>query len=159
LKLGRVDGALEAFGRAGAIDKDHPLLWLLQRVAPRDIAQTDEPLRAFERAVCEALCSLERPQEALETFDRPLISNPNIAAYWWGRGAALLELGRVDGALEAFGGARTIDPDREPPWLLQRVARRDVARTGEPLRAFERAIREALADFWTCGRHNRKQFT
>ncbi len=58
-----------------------------------------------------ALLDLQRPDEALESFDRALKINPDYALALHGRGNTLRQLQRYEDALESYGRALEIKPD------------------------------------------------
>lgn len=58
-----------------------------------------------------ALLTLQRPEEALRSFDAARAGNPQDAAIMSNRGAALLALSRPHDALLSCQDALAIDPD------------------------------------------------
>lgn len=96
---------------------------------------------------------------ALKAFEKATELDSDNYNAWFGKGAALLKLGRFEEALKTYEKAIELKPDSAFAWNNKGVSLRRVKRFEESLKAFEKAI-ELKPDYfvaWSnkCGAHIR----
>ena len=117
--LKRTDEALKCWEQAVALDVKNAAAWQelgtmlrstghLERalVAFRKVAETGKATARLRGSEARVLRELGRPQESLAVLDQALISEPENPDLWRERTWTLLELERVEDALESVGRAR-----------------------------------------------------
>jgi|WetSurMetagenome_2_1015567.scaffolds.fasta_scaffold104046_2 Flp pilus assembly protein TadD len=81
-----------------------------------------------------------RHSEAVESFDRHVLLNPNDADVWNLRGLALAAQNRFADALESFGKAVSIDQRHPDAWYNQGMVLCALERYEEAVWSFEKAL-------------------
>ncbi len=99
-KLGRYEGALEAFSKSIELNPEHALAW-------------------FNKGL--VLGNLGRYEGALEAFSKSIELNPEHALTWLCKGATLVDIERYEDALEALSKAVELNPKDARTWLLKGV--------------------------------------
>jgi tetratricopeptide (TPR) repeat protein len=154
-RLGRHEEAADAFARATAIAPDEPTLHDHLGTALSRLERNDEALEAFSRAVeispdvasyhyCRGLVleALERHEEAFEEFLCAAELEPD-SRHQGARALALLQLGRVEEALDAVRSALDLDPNAAYLHLLRGMA---LDRAGHEEAAIEAYARASALD-------------
>ena len=69
-------------------------------------------------------CAVElgRHEEAVASYDRALVLNPNLAAAWSNRGIALGNLGRHEEAVASYDRALDLNPNYAEAWVNRGIA-------------------------------------
>ncbi|NYT06378.1 MAG: tetratricopeptide repeat protein [Methanomicrobiales archaeon] len=138
--LGRQhDRAIALYEEALVLDPACDMAWSLKGLVLGDLGSHAEALECFSRAyalhpskaharhLAEALCSLDRHEEAISRFDEALHCDPADPELWIGKGRAYCGTGRFDQAVRCFEQARELDPDDPRPARLARAARERAA--------------------------------
>jgi len=86
------------------------------------------------------LDSLERYDEALESFDKAIEIEPNNILTWGGRGATLGILGRYNEALESYDKVIEIDPNMALAWSSRGMVLVALKRWSKALISYNKAI-------------------
>ena len=98
----------------------------------------------------EDLANANRPEEALEYFDKAIQVLPSNDFAWGDRGLILDKLGRVEEALESFSRAIAIDSSNPITWHNKGLTLIKSKRLEEAIECFDRAIEnnEKYAKAW-----------
>ena len=98
-----------------------------------------------------ALGSLERYEEAVESFECALEFNPDDPTTWNNRGTSLGSLERYEEAVESFERALELKPDLTKAWTNRGNALDELGRYDEAVESFERALelKPDLTEAWT----------
>lgn len=98
----------------------------------------------------EDLANGNRPEEALEYFDKAIQILPNNDFAWGDKGLILDKLGRSDEALESFSRAIEIDSTNPITWHNKGLTLIKLKRLEEAIECFDRAIEynEKYAKAW-----------
>jgi tetratricopeptide (TPR) repeat protein len=84
---------------------------------------------------------LDRPEDALDAFDKALDLNPQYVLAHNGRGNALTDLGRPEDALDAYDQALDLNPELALAWFNRGILLSDILdRPVEARRSFLRAL-------------------
>ena len=86
------------------------------------------------------LQSLDRLDEAVASYDRALVLQPDYAAALINRGLALEALERFAEALESYDRALAIEPDFAVAWVNRGNALQGLFRLAEALESYDRAL-------------------
>jgi len=167
--MGDFDAAEAALRKVIQLEPDDADAWLNLGNAERGRGQFDEAAKAFAKAsklapknptaaLNQALLMKELAQtdKALVLFDRLLARYPDHAAAHSGRGACLLEMGRISEAADAHAKAVKYAPDNEkffinmrdacsrliPAWHLPMLA--DEARNAAYQQTMDKHVREGM---------------
>jgi tetratricopeptide (TPR) repeat protein len=140
LSRGNVEGALNGFREAAALDADFAEAWnnsglVLQMLGRfvEAVADFDQAL-AIRTAYAEALTNRGRVHQALgdatsalADFDRALacVTGPFAASIRHNRGALKQDMGDLDGALADYDEALRIDPNHSSTYVNRGAARKD----------------------------------
>ena len=87
-----------------------------------------------------ALLDLNRPEEALGSYERAIALNPEVALAHNNRGNVLLGLKRPEEALASYNKAIALKPDFAEAYTSRGVALRDLKRLEEALASYDKAI-------------------
>ncbi|HEV2192139.1 MAG TPA: tetratricopeptide repeat protein [Nitrosopumilaceae archaeon] len=98
----------------------------------------------------EDLANGNRPEEALEYFDKAIQILPNNDFAWGDKGLILDKLGRTDEALESFSHAIAIDSTNSITWHNKGLTLIKLKRLEEAIECFDSAIEnnEKYAKAW-----------
>lgn len=77
---------------------------------------------------------------ALESFDKAIAINPDLATTWNYRGNALLSLDRYTEAIDSFDKAIAIKPDYASPWYNRGNALMELGRYAEAVLSFTKVL-------------------
>jgi predicted O-linked N-acetylglucosamine transferase (SPINDLY family) len=83
---------------------------------------------------------MNRPAEALVSFDRAVVGDPGHMLAWNNRGSALLSLRRYEDSVASFDRALALQPAHVMAWLGRAEALHALARHQDVLDSYERAI-------------------
>jgi tetratricopeptide (TPR) repeat protein len=146
-------GAVQALGRAVALNPGHPYAQANLAKALTDSGRDLDALPHYEAAVRlvpdfreawinlgSALSKLKRHQQALEAFDTALALQPTDAEVWTSRGVVLHAMGRRDEAIAAHRRAIAITPDCTAAWYNLALALATEQRHGEALASYDKAL-------------------
>ncbi len=86
------------------------------------------------------LARMNRPEDALKSYDRAIALKPDYAEAFNNRGMILRGLKRIPEALDSFARAIALKPDFALAWNNQGIALGELGRPEEALASFERAI-------------------
>lgn len=124
LKVGRATEALEAYGRAIALDPDYANAYNGKGHTLHDLKRYDEALEAYEQAIRlnprhfgaytnkgSTLYTIGRYDEALDACEQAIRLNPDFPYSYKIKGDALRGLKHYNEALEAYDHAIALDPD------------------------------------------------
>jgi len=92
----------------------------------------------------------ERTERALDSYNRAIEIDPKHANAWYGRGNALLRLGRPEAAIASYSQALQLNPSYERAWYGLGNAQFRLGRTEESLASYDRAteINPKYTDVW-----------
>jgi len=126
---------------------EHPLFLNLRALEHEEAGRFDQALADLRRAhllspkdfailnACGlCLARMERPEEAVQSYDQALALNPNFEPVWFNRGWALEKLGETAKAGESYLRTVALNPNHVLAWatLAHLAARRgDAAKTRE----------------------------
>jgi Tfp pilus assembly protein PilF len=132
--LGRLEDAVESYGRAIALRPDHASAYTNRGAILARLERFAEALESYDRAIAllpdhpglhanrgNALQRLKRFDEAIAGYDTAIALKPDYPDAYNGRGIALEELGRFDEAMASFDRALELHPDYAEP-SLQKAA-------------------------------------
>jgi tetratricopeptide (TPR) repeat protein len=127
--------------RGGRPGEAESALRALLRVSPGELAA--------RQLLGAALLELQRPAEALAAFDAVVAHMPSPQLHF-NRGNALVTLGRMAEAAQAYGRAVALHPDFAQAHLNGGIALRAIGRDVEAIAALERAVAIApnIATAW-----------
>jgi tetratricopeptide (TPR) repeat protein len=111
---GPLDAGLTAAEAAGRVVHTMAIVPASVPVAPAPPVMTETAQEAWERG--KGLRAQGRFAEALAAFERAITLEPEQAAYWYGKGAVLLDLQRPADALAAFERTLELDPQPAIAW-------------------------------------------
>jgi tetratricopeptide (TPR) repeat protein len=157
--LERYEDAIASFDRAIEIEPGYYPAWYFQGITLRDLERYEEAIFSYERAIeidpvnyqvwldrgivfCDYLKKYEK---ALESFDRSLNLQPNIALH--NRGVALSYLGRGEEALASYNLAIEFEPNNHYAFNSRSTEFLRLKRYEEALVDCERAI-EIYPEFY-----------
>lgn len=118
--LNKFDAALGSFDRATELKPDDYVVWYMRGNL------LNKNLRNYENAIL--------------SYNRSLVINPNFADAWMGIGKALHEQTRYDAALAAFKRALQLDPNLAVAWILQGQTLNAVGRRQDAIASWQRAL-------------------
>jgi tetratricopeptide (TPR) repeat protein len=86
------------------------------------------------------LAKIKKYLEAIDAFDRAILSRPSYALAYCNRGFCLLELKRYEDAIESFNKAIKLKPNYGIAYLNKGIALNNLKRYSEAVYAYDRAI-------------------
>jgi len=119
LQTGRAGAAIASLGRLIAADDTRP---------------------AAHALLGDALLALERPVEALESYETALRRDPGLASAQYGRGGALLELGRMHEAVAEFDRVLARQPGDADAWYKRGNALFGGRQMAAAVESYDRAL-------------------
>jgi tetratricopeptide (TPR) repeat protein len=157
-KLGRIEEAVEAFGRATTIEPNKSNAWIRRGIALYSLHHYDEALtdisRALESKVDDtqleaALWSLKATSlnhltqyvEALESAEKAIYLRPDQSSYWAEKGAILHNLHRYQEAVDAYQKALELNPGAFETSIHASLALSELNRWQEGVDLLDRALR------------------
>ena len=86
------------------------------------------------------LLKVEKYLEALELFDKLLVTDESYVDTWYGRGYALDGLGRYEEAITSYDRAISIKPDRDEDWYNRGSSLYKLERYEDAVASYDRSI-------------------
>lgn len=153
-KLGRLDDAVTAFGKALAIDPDClEALWNLGRALKR-LGRSEDAVTRYERAreiaphradahknLGDAYLGLCRLNDAKDAYERALEIKPDYLEAYNNLGYALIELGHIQDAAATLNKALKIKPDFAEALHNLGNAYKHLHRHEDAIACYQKAIR------------------
>ena len=136
-------------------DPEH---WFHKGVSLASLGMRERAMACYDRALQldpgqarvmarrgDLLVAMGRREEAVGWYDRALGCEPGLAAAWYGKGAALGDLGLLERALG-------VAPLLAPAWVSRGVVLEKLGRTEEAARSLHRAVQvhPLLAEGWVA---------
>jgi tetratricopeptide (TPR) repeat protein len=156
LKLHQVGRLVEAEGlyrRTLAIRPNHPDALHLLGVIASQTSRYELSVQLIELAIQQdgnnplyysncglSLQALNRPEQALENYDRALAIHPHYAEALFNRGVTLQKLRRLDHALTSYDRAVTERPDYAEALCNRGVVLQELGRFSEALESYDQAL-------------------
>ena len=155
-RMGRYAEAIEDYDRALELDPRHVLAYVNRGTSKAELGRRAEAIEDFDLALQldprHALAyasrgltkaSLGQHSAALQDLDRALEHAPAAQIAYTvhdNRGLLLVELGRVEEAAEAFGGAIEVDPRQALAYLHRGYLNANRGRFAEAIEDYDRGI-------------------
>jgi tetratricopeptide (TPR) repeat protein len=152
--------ALAAAERVIGLNPSYAQGWFNYGRILRSLGRNDQALAAYDQARLHydrrsepvalsdiwanrsaVLWRLQRYQEALESADQAIATNPNNVQAWYNRGVVLLALKQPQAALKAYRKAVQLDPKADYAWTGQGIALEQLGQLKEAIAAFEAALK------------------
>lgn len=135
-KLGRHQGALEAFNRS---IESADLEQMKAAAAGTTLAGASALITQGLSRRGVALMNLERSDEAMKSFDQALEMEPNDLIAWLGKGKVMTQANRFDEAIFCFDKAIELNPNTAAAWHGKGMALQKMGRDAEAQTSFARA--------------------
>lgn len=151
--VSQLDGALEAFADALAVDPEDAAAWRHRATCLHDLGRYEEAMDAAEEALrldpelgmaklTQALLSraVQRRREALARIEEAVALSPDEPLFWLVKGRLLQELGRPGEANPCYRTALDRAPRHAHLWALVARGLRRQGRADDAVRCLERAV-------------------
>ncbi|HXX81927.1 MAG TPA: tetratricopeptide repeat protein [Thermodesulfovibrionales bacterium] len=153
MKMGRLDGALEDFNKAIALDPSDYKAYGDRGLVFDQIGQSDKAIEDFDKAIAlnpafyEAYTvrgalfdKMGQIDKAISDFDKAIALNPRFGEAYYNRGVAYGKAGRYKDSLESLSRSIEIDPYKADVYVSRGVSYALIGQYDRALEDLSRAI-------------------